>query len=242
MHDTARLLATALSISKIGEVSTGGLSHSPSDLRAFHPNELASPMNEPFGSINHGRYMSTMAPERMTQMSYEIFKTLLDQAERDFRVEATEIELIACPSQRLQEQTGEPDGAGQHPADLASEIVEREIAVGILAETNEMLAEILAARGRLSAGTFGRCESCGQNIDVERLRAVPWARRCASDERTRQAESRGYAVHTDPSAWLSDESWPEDAMQAGTWDPEDDHPIVSIEESAVHEMAYTSQS
>ena len=119
-------------------------------------------------------------------MNYENFHALLDQAEREFRAEAAEIVLIGRP----QEQTLEPEGAGQHPEDFASEIVEREIADGILAETGEILAEIRAARHRLSTGTYGRCESCGQTIDVERLLAVPWARRCARDERTYEAGGR----------------------------------------------------
>lgn len=174
-------------------------------------------------------------------MNNEIFKTLLDQAERDFRAEATEIAMIARPSHELLGLTGEFDSAGQHPVELASEIVEREIAAGILAETNEMLAEIVAARERLSAGTFGRCESCGGTIDVERLNAVPWARRCASDERAHQSEARGYERNVEPSAWLPAETLPEDSTQGSTWDPEDDHPVISTEESAIHEMTPGSE-
>lgn len=44
-------------------------------------------------------------------------------------------------------------------------------------------SEIDAARRRLAAGTFGRCEVCRQLIDPERLAVVPWARHCISDER-----------------------------------------------------------
>lgn len=36
---------------------------------------------------------------------------------------------------------------------------------------------------RFEAGTYGRCEHCGQEISVERLEAVPDATRCATCSR-----------------------------------------------------------
>jgi len=38
--------------------------------------------------------------------------------------------------------------------------------------------EIDAALERLRAGTFGLCETCRGDIPIERLRAIPTARRC----------------------------------------------------------------
>jgi DnaK suppressor protein len=49
------------------------------------------------------------------------------------------------------------------------------------------LDEIEAALGRLHAGTLGVCERCQGEIPVERLRAVPTARRCLACQ---QAEER----------------------------------------------------
>src|SRR6476659_4115107 len=133
-------------------------------------------------------------------MNNEIFVTLLDQAERDFRTEVADIELIAGSPQRQPDEAGDFDGAGKHPEDLAGDLVEREIADGILAETNE----IQAARRRLAAGTYGRCESCGRPIDPERLSAIPWARRCASDAHRHEAESRGQDPAAAASSWVPD--------------------------------------
>ncbi|MEW6301800.1 MAG: TraR/DksA C4-type zinc finger protein [Thermodesulfobacteriota bacterium] len=47
---------------------------------------------------------------------------------------------------------------------------------------NEELAEIGYALDRIDQGVYGRCESCGQEIGVERLQAVPTARLCAACE------------------------------------------------------------
>lgn len=42
------------------------------------------------------------------------------------------------------------------------------------------LHELDAALDRLSRGTWGRCEHCGEAIDERRLVALPQARRCSS--------------------------------------------------------------
>jgi RNA polymerase-binding transcription factor DksA len=46
--------------------------------------------------------------------------------------------------------------------------------------------EIHAALERLRAGTFGRCETCGGDIPIERLRAIPAARRCLTCQRAQE--------------------------------------------------------
>lgn len=48
----------------------------------------------------------------------------------------------------------------------------------LLSRTERALAELLAARERLLAGGFGRCEQCGADIPRERLLVRPEARLC----------------------------------------------------------------
>jgi RNA polymerase-binding transcription factor DksA len=46
------------------------------------------------------------------------------------------------------------------------------------------LGQIERALERLETGTFGTCEICGEKIDAERLRVVPYTgacRRCAPE-------------------------------------------------------------
>jgi len=42
----------------------------------------------------------------------------------------------------------------------------------------EALLEVDAALGKLEAGTYGQCESCGEDIAEDRLEAMPAARLC----------------------------------------------------------------
>ena len=55
-------------------------------------------------------------------MNNESFETLLDQAERDFRTEVADIELIGGSPQRQPDEAGDFDGAGKHPEDLAGDL------------------------------------------------------------------------------------------------------------------------
>ncbi len=66
----------------------------------------------------------------------------------------------------------------QHPADVATEVFEREKDRGLLQQVEGELADVEHALDRLEAGQYGRCEVCGVEIPEERLEAVPTARYC----------------------------------------------------------------
>ena len=55
---------------------------------------------------------------------------------------------------------------------------ERDSAMGNLERNSTRLREVRAALGRMEAGTFGICVGCGENINLKRLAAVPWAALC----------------------------------------------------------------
>ncbi|MBM7563113.1 TraR/DksA C4-type zinc finger protein [Paenibacillus sacheonensis] len=74
--------------------------------------------------------------------------------------------------------TGELSAYDNHPGDLGTETFERERDMAIDEHLNEQLEEVEAALGRLSDGSYGICETCGEPIPFERLKAVPTASRC----------------------------------------------------------------
>ncbi len=67
-----------------------------------------------------------------------------------------------------------------------SRIVERKqrlreaAATSSAAYLTELLAEVDAALERLNAGAYGICESCEEEIDRERLAAMPFTKLCLS--------------------------------------------------------------
>ena len=80
----------------------------------------------------------------------------------------------------------EQDAAGDlskmpfHPADLATDEINREVDESNATRASRELAEIDAALERLykSPADFGVCEEDGRDIPFERLDIIPWARTC----------------------------------------------------------------
>ncbi|HEX4699155.1 MAG TPA: TraR/DksA C4-type zinc finger protein [Actinomycetes bacterium] len=74
----------------------------------------------------------------------------------------------------------------EHDVEGATVAFERAQAMALLDETRAQIETLDLALARLAAGTYGRCESCGEPIAPERLAARPAATtciRCASRRR-----------------------------------------------------------
>lgn len=72
----------------------------------------------------------------------------------------------------------EESGLGGQEADVASDLAEEEVNLGLEQADRARLLDVEDALERLRAGTYGVCERCGQPIAVERLRVHPWTRVC----------------------------------------------------------------
>jgi RNA polymerase-binding protein DksA len=72
------------------------------------------------------------------------------------------------------------DGAGDDQADSGSKAFEREQEMGLLANTRESRFQTEHALERITDGTYGVCESCGNAIGKARLQAFPRATLCVS--------------------------------------------------------------
>ena len=70
----------------------------------------------------------------------------------------------------------------QHPADVGTEMFEKEKDISILEQVTSELSDVDRALQRLDAGTYGVCEACGKPIGAERLRARPAATYCVRDQ------------------------------------------------------------
>ncbi|WP_169165793.1 TraR/DksA C4-type zinc finger protein [Cellulomonas taurus] len=72
------------------------------------------------------------------------------------------------------------DGAGDDQADSGSSALEREHELTLVNNTRDMLEQTNRALERISAGTFGRCDSCHEAIGKARVQAFPRAVLCVS--------------------------------------------------------------
>ena len=51
-----------------------------------------------------------------------------------------------------------------------------------------LLIEVREALQRLENGSFGKCADCGEQIDSDRLNAIPWTPYCLTDQNRRDHE------------------------------------------------------
>jgi RNA polymerase-binding transcription factor DksA len=71
---------------------------------------------------------------------------------------------------------GATDPSGQ--GDAAARDANGFLAQSLLGQEEQVLAASRAALARLDAGTYGRCERCGEPISAARLKALPYTPVC----------------------------------------------------------------
>ena len=73
-------------------------------------------------------------------------------------------------------QKGQRDIGDQ--GDAATDAINRETSLALENRDLEVLREIDYALKKMENGTYGICESCGDEIPIERLKVLPFARYC----------------------------------------------------------------
>ncbi len=79
--------------------------------------------------------------------------------------------------------SGAGDRAGDDDIDTGSKVAQREHHFSLLASIKERRDQVEHALRRLSEGTYGKCEHCGEVIDPLRLEAFPAATSCVRCKR-----------------------------------------------------------
>ncbi len=69
-------------------------------------------------------------------------------------------------------------GSGEDDADIAARAISYNGLLALMESEQQTLAEIESALQAMDEGTYGRCISCGRDIEPARLQARPFARLC----------------------------------------------------------------
>ena len=85
-----------------------------------------------------------------------------------------------------------PDGV-LDPGDRAESTYEKELLFSESENETEMLKMVDSALDRINEGNFGECLSCGREIGIKRLEAVPWTHYCIECQ-TRIESEQGRAA------------------------------------------------
>src|SRR5262245_17501169 len=87
----------------------------------------------------------------------------------------------------LEEDLGAPiAGAGREEADEVQANEHREMGMASRVRLVERVNQLTAALARLSDGTYGICEECGEPIQPARLKAIPEVGTCLGCQELRE--------------------------------------------------------
>jgi|SRR5581483_5556224 len=100
-------------------------------------------------------------------------KRTLDQFGKAMRAQRDELQ-----SRLTRTKEGRVDAKDE--GDRAAASVASEMSAAQQSQAHSMIRALNAAIARLEAGNFGQCLNCGQEIELKRLRALPWARYCVT--------------------------------------------------------------
>ena len=78
------------------------------------------------------------------------------------------------------EASGDISAHSTHMADQGTDNFDRELALNLASSRQESLYDIEDAIRRIDEGTYGACETCGGAIELPRLKALPFAKKCMS--------------------------------------------------------------
>jgi len=76
------------------------------------------------------------------------------------------------------ETSGNLSNVPLHMADVGTENYDQEFTLGLIENEQATLDQVQSALSRISAGTYGKCEECGEPIAKPRLQALPYTKHC----------------------------------------------------------------
>jgi RNA polymerase-binding transcription factor len=117
----------------------------------------------------------------MRQRDLKLFRRLLEQRRRDILEEALRTRGTMNNSS---------DDAMADPTDRASLESDRNFELRMRDRERKLLSKIDEAFARIDDGTYGRCEQCGGEIGIERLKARPVTTLCIECKSEQEARER----------------------------------------------------
>ncbi len=114
------------------------------------------------------------------------FRRQLEELRADLRAELTDLQ---DESANVNQDTSY--GVKNHPAEDATELFLRERNLAVSGDLRQELQDVEHALERIQAGTYGKCEVCGEPINPERLEARPAATLCIRHQREREQQEHG---------------------------------------------------
>lgn len=118
--------------------------------------------------------MPDLTPAQLKELKEQLMEEKKDLTAHFERNQESEGELGSS----IKDTSGELSSYDNHPADLGTESFEKGRDMAIDASLGERLEEVNQSLELLKTDVYGKCEVCGEDIEFERLQALPTASRC----------------------------------------------------------------
>ena len=116
----------------------------------------------------------------MRKRELDMFRKLLDERRQELITEAS----------RTVDGMGENREQFPDPTDRASLEGNRNLMLRIRDRERKLITKIDEALGRIEDGSYGKCEECGLEIGIERLKARPVTTLCIDCKSLQEAQER----------------------------------------------------
>ncbi len=124
--------------------------------------------------------MNTEFPVRPGEEPWTTAELKQVRAELEAEAEGLRADIAKAARAIAEGLSGSIRDAGDDEADAGTKASEREHELALTQNAQELLDQGERALGRIDAGTYGVCESCGQPIGKARLLAFPRATLCVA--------------------------------------------------------------
>ena len=122
----------------------------------------------------------------LTEQQKTILKRELIEMQQQYRQTSEERDR----DDSMRDDSGELSFADNHPADMGTELYDRERDQALENHAEDELEKVEEALKALREGNYGICEICEEEIPFERLEAIPYTNRCIEHADTEIPEDR----------------------------------------------------
>lgn len=123
----------------------------------------------------------------MDKKKLEYYKGLLLKLKHDI---SHDMNMMTKETAADADESRDISGHVMHMADVATDMYDREFALGLASNEREVLQKIDAALKRIEEGTYGFCLGSGKPIPQARLKAIPYVEYCLEYQEKLEQEGR----------------------------------------------------
>ena len=119
----------------------------------------------------------------MNKEEMEVFRQLILKKKRDI--------LSIRSMEVINDNPAKTSSNPYYMEDEVSDTIEREIAYNLAHREKTSLQNLNKALERIDNGTYGACQTCGEDINKPRLEAIPHATQCIKCQSKEEKRRRG---------------------------------------------------